>query len=211
MATNIGRKFLNLIKNHFPRNNKFHKIFNSNNVKVSYGCMPNVGAAINSHNKTILNEKRPLERGGCNCQRRYRDNCPQNGECLTENVLYEAAVTSDLRNYGEKLYKGITEGPFKNRLNNHEKSFNNKQYAGESSLSKEIWRIKEKKGTYNIRWRIIKQYPSYNPATKRCILCLNEKLEILDNIGPNLLNQRSELIATCRHRHKYKLSTYDVS
>ena len=31
----IGRYFLNLVEKHFPREHKFHKIFNRNNIKVS--------------------------------------------------------------------------------------------------------------------------------------------------------------------------------
>ena len=35
VATKIGRYFLNLVDKHFPRDHKFHKIFNRNNIKVS--------------------------------------------------------------------------------------------------------------------------------------------------------------------------------
>ena len=35
MATNIGKTFLNLIDEHFPKTNKFHKIFKRSIVKVS--------------------------------------------------------------------------------------------------------------------------------------------------------------------------------
>ena len=44
----IGRKFLNLMDKLFPNNNKVNKIFNANNVKVSY--MTNTKTAINGHN-----------------------------------------------------------------------------------------------------------------------------------------------------------------
>ena len=40
--TTIGRFFLNLVQRHFPRNHKFHKIFNKKKVKVSYSCMSNM-------------------------------------------------------------------------------------------------------------------------------------------------------------------------
>ena len=36
VITNVAKKFLQLIDLHFPPLNKFHKIFNRNNVKVSY-------------------------------------------------------------------------------------------------------------------------------------------------------------------------------
>ena len=47
VATKIGRYFLNLLDKHFPQDHKFHKIFNRNNIKVSYSCMPNIKSAIN--------------------------------------------------------------------------------------------------------------------------------------------------------------------
>ena len=40
VATNVGKTFLNLLEKHFPKHHKFRKIFNRNNVKISYSCMP---------------------------------------------------------------------------------------------------------------------------------------------------------------------------
>ena len=206
VETNIGKKFLALVDRHFPPGSKFHKIFNRSTLKVSYGCMSNIGAVINSHNKKILGCSQKMERGGCNCQRgEYRGNCPLNGECQTKNVLYEASITSTLRNYEEKKYKGITYNAFKTRLVNHEKDFRDVKYKNSTELSKEVWRIKDLGGQYEIKWRIISQHPPYNPSSKRCQLCLNEKLEILDHDGSNLLNKRSEIISKCRHQTKHLL------
>ena len=55
--------------------------------------MPNINAAINRHNKKILNDFTTLNRVKCNC--RNKNDYPLNGECLKENVLYETEVTSD--------------------------------------------------------------------------------------------------------------------
>ena len=52
--------------------------------------------------------------------------------------------------------------------------------------------------------------PSYNPNSKRCFLCVNEKYEIATYKGDNLLNKRTEIINTCRHRSKYKLANCDT-
>ena len=41
VSTNIGRYFLNLIAKHFPPHHKYRKIFNKNNIKVSYSRMRN--------------------------------------------------------------------------------------------------------------------------------------------------------------------------
>ena len=38
----------------------------------------------------------------------------------------------------------------------------------------------------------------------------NEKYEIATYKGDNLLNKRTEIINTCRHRSKYKLANYDT-
>ena len=51
---------------------------------------------------------------------------------------------------------------------------------------------------------------SYNPNSKRRLLCLNEKYEIPAYRGDKLLNKRTEIINTCRHRSKYKLANYDT-
>ena len=57
VQTNIGKRFLKLVKKHFPRNNSFHKIFNKNAIKISYSCVRNIGSIIALHNKSILRSK----------------------------------------------------------------------------------------------------------------------------------------------------------
>ena len=125
----------------------------------------------------------------------------------TTNLLYEATVTTNLPNYSDKVYKGISEPSFKERYGNHKKSFNHLKYKSDTCLSTEIWKIKNLGGIPNITWRPIKQYPGFNPTTGRCALCLNEKLEILDHQGPNLINKRDEIVNTCRHRRKFLLAS----
>ena len=205
VSTNVGKLFLKLIDKHFPQDHKFRKLFNRNNVKVSYGCMQNIGGIINSHNKKIIESKPKLQLGACNC--RVKANCPLKGHCLTESLLYQATLSASIPNYSTKVYKGITQHPFKMRYNNHNKAFNNVTYRNDCELSKEVWRIKDLGGTYQIEWQVLKQLNSYNPNTKRCALCVTEKLAILEHEGNNLLNKRSEIISKCRHRNKYMLSS----
>ena len=66
VTTNIGKIFLNLIDKHFPKSNKLNKIFNRNNVKVSYSCTENVKRIIKGHNKVIENPKITTTKP-CNC------------------------------------------------------------------------------------------------------------------------------------------------
>ena len=51
----ILRRFFHLLDKHFGRNHKYHKIFNRNNVKISYSCMDNIKNIISSHSKEIAN------------------------------------------------------------------------------------------------------------------------------------------------------------
>ena len=66
VETNIAKTFLKRIDNHFPKTNKFHKIFNRNNVKVSYSCLPNFSYVIKSHNNRILSELTAQDQPKCN-------------------------------------------------------------------------------------------------------------------------------------------------
>ena len=67
VATKIGRYFLNLIDNHFPRDHKLHKMFNRNNTKVSYSCIPNIKSPINSHNRKVHLPLINSQSRTCNC------------------------------------------------------------------------------------------------------------------------------------------------
>ena len=65
---------------------------------------------------------------------------------------------------------------------------------------------KKRNGTPKITREIIRICRSYNPNSKLCLLCLNEKYEIRIYEGDNLLNHRPEIINTCRQRGGYKLA-----
>ena len=42
VKTNVGKHFSKLLKKHFDKNHNYQKIFNKNNMKVSYSCMNNM-------------------------------------------------------------------------------------------------------------------------------------------------------------------------
>ena len=62
VKTNIGKRFLNLIKKHFPPHHKFNNVFNKNTVKNSYSCTRNIKTIMNSHNAKILSLKKALNK-----------------------------------------------------------------------------------------------------------------------------------------------------
>ena len=56
-----------------------------------------------------------------------------------------------------------------------------------------------------VTWTVKNQFNAYNPQSKRCSLCLNEKFEILEDKENNLLIKKSEVISKCLHQQKYML------
>ena len=78
VSTNVAKRFLNLIDQHFPKSNKLHAIFNRNTVKVSYSYIQNMSSMTKSHNKKVIN-KDVKELKSCNC--RVKSECPLNGQC----------------------------------------------------------------------------------------------------------------------------------
>ena len=205
VTTKRGRYFLNLLDKHFPQDHKFHKIFNRNNINFSYSCMPNIKSAINSHNRKILHSPVNNQSRTCNCIN--KTDCPLQEKCLSENTLYQADISSE--NFQTKIYYDISETKFKTRYSNHKKSFNHEKHKNDTQLLNELWKMKASKEEPVLVWKILGQYEAYNINTKRCLLCLNEKLQIAIYRGNNMLNKRTEIISKCRHRNKYALASYD--
>ena len=51
--TNIGKKFLQLVSDHFPKNHPLHPICNRNTLKLSYSTTRNLKQIIQSHNQQL--------------------------------------------------------------------------------------------------------------------------------------------------------------
>ena len=56
IKTNIGRVFLNIIREEFSKGHPLYPVINKNNIKMSYRCMPNMSQQINRHNKKLLSK-----------------------------------------------------------------------------------------------------------------------------------------------------------
>ena len=76
-------------------------------------------------------------------------------------------------------YIGMTSTTFKERLANHNYTFEHKEHSNKTELSKYIWTLKDNKKDFNINWQILKRAISYTGGSKRCNLCLEEKFCIL--------------------------------
>ena len=135
VQTNIGREFPNLVSKHFPKNHRYSKIFNKNNIKVSYSCADNLQTIIKKHRKILETSKTPSTENNCNC--RKKNVSPLKHNCLTSSVIYNANVTTKSDTTG-KNYIGLTEGTFKQRYTQHrtetiQKARNYRSISGHSN------------------------------------------------------------------------------
>ena len=197
VETNVGRKFLNI-----PSSHPFYKFFYGNSVKVPYSCMSNIEQLIKSRNKQLLqhselsHDSKPRE---CNC--RVKDACPLNGKCLTESLVYKATLTGGDEQF---CYVGMTEGPFKNRYNGHASSFRLERYRSATKLSEKVWTLRDCGIDFHIDWSIMRRGTLYKVGRTTCDLSTSEKLEIVKRASdPGLLNDRTEILAKCRHKRKF--------
>ena len=207
VTTNIGKKFLELIDTHFgkERPDKLHKIFNRHTIKLSYSCGQNIKNIIKAHNSKILKQTRQqntqTERQNmCNCQ--DKRTCPIPDKCRTKTVVYKATATTAANT---KTYIGSTENSFKERYYGHKASMRDAKYRNSTTLSHYYWDCKDKGETPHIQWEILRTCKTYRPGTRKCDICLTEKMLILRERGPHSLNKRSELMYKCPHRSKWKL------
>ena len=92
VATNVGQEFLKLIDEHFPPGHILRSVMNRSTIKVSYRCLPNMGAQVAKHNSKILKKSSqnvPVRTPpSCNCQRNKIKDCPLSGACSQEGVIY---------------------------------------------------------------------------------------------------------------------------
>jgi hypothetical protein len=204
VRTNVAKLFLGIIDKCFPKGHKFQKLFNRNNVKVSYSCLPNIKNIINAHNKNILSDTPDNSTQLCNC--RQNTLCPLNGKCLKRNIIYICNIKTKHQEEGY-YYIGLTEKTFKDRYYKHKNSFLYESKANSTELSKFVWDCKNKGFEPMLTWNILDQAEPFKPGGKSCNLCLTEKYHIISS-PLNLLNKRNELISKCRHENKFLIKNF---
>ena len=136
VKTSIGKAFLKLVRKYFRKPHYYKKTFNTNTIKLTYSCTPNVKNLIKQHNSSIMKRGTNTNKKDFNC--RNNDNCPLDGKCSVECAVYEATVSTTNQSI---TYFGSTEGYFKSRYNNHTLSFRSKRYKHRIELSKHIWSL----------------------------------------------------------------------
>ena len=73
-------------------------------------------------------------------------------------------------------------------------------------MAAHVWNKKDKGvEVTSTKWEVVKKCQRYGPGQKKCDVCISEKLAIMKDKDSNTLNRRTELMATCRHKKRFKL------
>ena len=143
------------------------------------------------------------------------------GKCLVNDVVYKCNVTTPLP---KKVYLGLVEREWKSCFYNHKLSFKHKRlsfkhkrlsfkhkrYSNKTTRSSYMWHLNNVSSeTPTLKWSVLRCVSSYSNISKKCRLCLYEKLEIGTYQNQKVfLNKRSELLCKCRRANKFLLKNY---
>ena len=141
------------------------------------------------------------------CQRPSFKRRRLKGKCQIKSVVYKAEVTcKDKMNrpIPNKIYYGLTARKFKQRYNEHMRSFKTEPKQS-TTLSTYVWKLKKRGLVPEVHWSIHKRAHAFSSGSRKCDLCLTEKMAILFADPIHALNTRDEIMSKCRHRAKFTL------
>ena len=210
VTTPVGKRFFHILESSFPKGHDLYKIFNHDTIKLSFSTVRNMRAIVDSHNKQVVT-KTQVGKEPCNCQKSRI--CPLGripGGCRATNVVYQADVLTDVLTTDETImtYYGQTKRTFKERWGEHRNAIENEDSQHATALSNYIWKLKKEKKDFELRWSIKCRAPIYQSGSKRCLLCLKEKVCIALHDPKKLLNAKSEILHKCIHQTPYELDTW---
>ena len=194
VSTNIGKEYLKIVDECFPQGSKLRKIFNRNNMKISYSGTPNIAKIINAKNSRNIEKDEKITEKSCSCPK--NGVCPLGKKCLFKNIIYNATITSGGK---DSNYVGMCSTDFKSRLGVHKQSFKNPN-TNQTSLSKHVHRLKNENKDFGIKWKLIDRGKIFSPISGICSLCIKEAYYIIFNENGKLLNSSNEIFSSCRHR-----------
>ena len=158
-----------------------------------------MSSMIKSHNKKVIN-KDIKELKSYNCS--LKSKCPLTCQCQVTDIYINALYyhqTNQIKCISE-LLRVISESDF--------------IIIGSRLTAKVVQTIPYFQNIFpNLNLTLVgsiaKKVPTYSNISKKCLLCLHEKLETINYPRPEeLLNRRSELISRCRHANKFLLFNY---
>lgn len=198
--------FLQAVDKNFPKGSPLAKYFNRASLKMSYSTVKNMKDYISSHNRKLLQPKEVEDKLPCKCDKyKHVKECPLPGDCRTKGLVYESHVTSENK---AMVYAGQTEREFIVRYKEHEEAIRNENSSNSTALSRYIWDLKKNKKSYTIEWKVKSRAPTFKAGSKRCMLCIREKVAIATRKPSTLINSRSELLSKCMHEADFELQYY---
>ena len=125
---------------------------------------------------TIEKTSKPRDQSPkCNC--RKKSERPMEGNCQVNKVVHKCDIT---RPFPKKVYLGLAEREWKSRFYNHKLSFKHNRYSNKATLSSYMWHLKSVSiESPNLKWFVLRYVRPYSNISKKCLLCLYEKLEIV--------------------------------
>ena len=162
--------------------------------------MSNVESIIKSHNARILRQLNMTTNNTKTCNCRNKGECPLEGNCLAEGVIYKATLSTSK---GEMDYIGSTGCTFKKRFSGHKYTITHQNQQNNTELSKYFWKQKDKGEEPKIKWRILHKIRMPDKQQKICALCNLERIEIASAKRNRTLNKRKELTGSCVHFRKF--------
>ena len=165
--------------------------------------MPNVKNHIAKNNAKVSSTKNDCDKNErkCDCTRKFKGNCPLHGHCLQKSVVYQAHVTTANKTM---IYTGMTKNSFKQRWCVHNATIEKRPPKEKvTTLSEYVWKLKDQNIPFKITWSIKSKAYAFSSGSKRCDLCITEKLTILLTNPRQNLTQRTELLSKCSHKRAF--------
>ena len=93
------------------------------------------------------------------------------------DAVYKCDITRPLP---KKVSLGLLEGEWKSPFYKYKLLFKHKRYSNKTTLSSYKLHLKGASSeTSNLRWSVFRWVPKYPNISKKCLLCLYEKFEIV--------------------------------
>ena len=107
------------------------------------------------------------------------------------------------------IYTGMTKNSFKQRWCVHNATIEKRPPKEKvTTLSEYVWKLKDQNIPFKITWSIKSKAYAFSSRSKRCDLCISEKLTILLTNPRQNLNQRTELLSKCPHKRAFCFAGY---
>ena len=91
LLTNLSYTVRRITGECFTKDHILAKILNKNTIKTTYCTTPNMASKIRQHNNKVLKKEVGTDtRKQCNCHK--DEECPLEGNCIHESVIYQAQV-----------------------------------------------------------------------------------------------------------------------